>query len=471
MAELVITGIISHLAWIGGFLLAVLLLAHIIRQRRSPTATIAWILFIVMAPYAGVPFYLIFGGRKIARIAGEKAEIRLPEIKSETAAALSSLEHILSANDIPPASGNNRIRLCQTGEQSYDALVQLIEGAAERIDLCFFILHPDRVGSDIIQRLARRAAEGVEVRLLLDGVGSLQTRVRFLKPLAAAGGRFCFFNPVLHHPLRGRANLRNHRKVAISDGCRVLAGGANVAREYMGPEARPDRWRDLTFVIEGSAVAEFVRLFEADWQYASNEPPSSGGRCRENDLTHLTPGGTGNAWLQVVPSGPDMPGDVLYDALLTVIFSASRRLWLITPYFIPDEALCRAIILAVHRGVDVRIVVPQRSNHRLADIAGRSYLREIQQEGGTILLYERGMVHAKAVLVDNELAVLGSANTDMRSLLLNYEVAVLVYSQAEIQQIEAWINGLMSGCKKGVTNVNAVGELGEGLARLLAPQL
>lgn len=460
------TWLISHLAWIGGFLLAIILLAHIIRQRRTPSSTIAWILFIVMAPYLGVPVYLLFGGRKVTRLAQGKAKIHLPPIDSESGMILSPLQRLLSAQGIPPASGDNRITLCQTGEQSYRDLVALIEGATQRIDLCFFILHPDRVGGDIVQRLTRRAAEGIEVRLLLDGVGSLHTRAQFLKPLAAAGGHFAYFNPVLHRPLRGRANLRNHRKLAIADSRRVLAGGANVASEYMGPEARPDRWCDLTFVIEGPAVESYVELFAADWQYASNETPGD-----RRPIEETVRPAAGEARLQVLPSGPDMPEDALYDVLLTAIFSATQRLWLITPYFIPDEALCRAIILAARRGVTVRILVPQRSNHRLADSAGRSYLREIQQEGGTVLLYEHGMVHAKAVLVDDELAVLGSANTDMRSLLLNYEVAVLVYSRAEIQIIERWMDGLMKGGRKGIGEVGAAGEIGEGLARLLAPQL
>jgi len=146
--------------------------------------------------------------------------------------------------------------------------------------------------------------------------------------------------------------------------------------------------------------------------------------------------------------------------LLTAIFGARQRLWLVTPYFIPDDALCRAIILAV---------LPRKSNHRLADIAGRSYLREIQQEGGRILLYGQGMVHAKAVVADEDLAILGSANTDMRSLLLNYEVGVLVTSQPEVKQISDWLEELMRGCEEGVDNVSVIGDMGEGLARLLAP--
>lgn len=456
---------LSHLAWVGGFLLATLLLAHIIRQRRPPSSTLAWILFIVMAPYLGVPFYLIFGGRKVRHLARRKTNLHR-EVGRSPDENLSPLEQLLMAHGIRPATDGNTLSLCETGQASYDALVVLIEGAKQRIDLCFFIFHSDTVGQDILNRLTRRAKEGVAVHLLLDGVGSLHTHKHFLKPLVQAGGHFAFFNPVLYRPLRGHTNLRNHRKLAIVDDQKVLAGGANIAVEYMGPESRSNRWRDLTFVIEGPAVIHFVELFRADWQYASGQAPG-----RPLALTAPTDFPLGDVRLQVVPSGPDMPGDALYDVLLTAIFGACQRIDLVTPYFIPDDALCRAIILAVHRGVDVRILLPRHSNHRLADIAGRSYLREIQQEGGRVLLYTRGMVHAKAMVIDDELAVVGSANTDMRSLLLNYEVGVLISSPAQVAQVSDWLKELMQKCEEGVENVGTFGDMGEGLARLLAPQL
>ncbi len=171
-----------HLGWIGGFLLATLLLAHIIRQHRPPSSTLAWILFIVMAPYLGVPFYLLFGGRKIKRLARNKANLHR-EVGRSPDRKLSSLEQLLMAHGVSPATEGNRLSLCETGEASYQALVDMIEGAGQRIDLCFFIFHPDRVGQDILNHLVRRASEGVVVHLLLDGVGSLQTRERFLAPL------------------------------------------------------------------------------------------------------------------------------------------------------------------------------------------------------------------------------------------------------------------------------------------------
>jgi cardiolipin synthase len=209
-------------------------------------------------------------------------------------------------------------------------------------------------------------------------------------------------------------------------------------------------------------VARYCELFRPDWRFASGELVGAAQTRETHDA--------GEASIQVVPSGPDVPGDPLYDALLTAAFSACRRLWVVTPYFIPDEALCRALVLAAHRGVDVRLVVPRRSNHRLADMAGRSYLREVRAEGGKVLFYN-GMLHAKGVLIDDDLAILGSANIDMRSLLLNYEAGLFVYSEAEIRTVEQWMQALLQGATSRLPDAKAVGEIMEGLARLFAPQL
>lgn len=454
----------SNVALTAGFLFGAVLITQVIRQRRPPTATIAWLLVIVLLPYVGVPLYLFLGGRKIRSLAAGKNRIRLSKPTAET--ALSSMERLLLAHDVPPATRGNRLCLHKTGEDSYAALVDLIEGAARSIYIGIFILHPDSVGRDIVARLTRRAAAGLTVRLMLDGVGSLHTHRRVLEPLAKAGGRYAFFMPVLHRPLRGRSNLRNHRKTVIVDERRVLAGGANIAAEYMGPDARSGRWPDLTFTLEGPAVPNYVDLFHADWAFASGERLESGRQSVGSDREPI-----GNATIQVVPSGPDVPGDPLYDVLLSIAFSARNRLWVVTPYFVPDDALCRALILAIHRGVNVRILVPERSNHRIADIAGRGYLREIADEGGTILFYKAGMLHAKAVLMDDDFAVLGSANIDLRSLLLNYEAGMLIYGGAEIRSIEDWISGLAKESGEGMGSAGAVRQIGEGVARLLAPQL
>jgi cardiolipin synthase len=322
------------------------------------------------------------------------------------------------------------------------------------------------VGRDIVRRLARKAAEGVEVRLLLDHVGSLRTTRRFLRPLLRAGGQVAFFMPVLHRPFRGRSNLRNHRKIVVADGRHVMAGGTNIAGEYIGPKPDPERWRDLSFILTGPAGRQYEEVFRSDWEFAAGQRPESEPRppAPAADVAD-------GAVVQVVPSGPDVPSDALYDAILSTAFAAKRRLWVVTPYFIPDEPLVQALALACHRGVDVRVVLPNRSDHWLVDLARGPYLREIQARGAAILLYTPGMLHAKAMLMDDELAMIGSANMDMRSLFLNYEVAMFVYSAAEIRAIGAWIEGIMAGSRSGLKDVGAVRDLCEGVARMMAPLL
>jgi cardiolipin synthase A/B len=172
-----------------------------------------------------------------------------------------------------------------------------------------------------------------------------------------------------------------------------------------------------------------------------------------------------------VASGPDVEGDPLYEALVSVIFAARRRFWVVTPYFVPDELLTRALDLAGRRGVDVRLVVPARSNHLSADLARGSYLRQVHDAGGHVLLFEPVMLHAKAVLVDDDLAVIGSANMDMRSLFLNYEVAVFLYSRAQVEATAAWMRALMDECKLGLPARSRTRELAENVVRLLAPLL
>jgi len=456
--------IAPHVAMIGGLLLGALLVTHIIRQRGSPSAAIAWLLVIVLVPYVGVPLYLLLGGRKTRRTASRKTRIQLQQAGLKSA-LLAPPERLLLGDEIPPATAANRLTLHATGEEIYSSLVRLIESATRDIFICVFILKSDAVGRDIVSRLARKASEGVRVRLLLDSVGSFHTPRRALRPIAKAGGRYSFFLPVFRRPLGSHYNLRNHRKTVIVDGRCVFAGGANIADEYMGPQPAAGRWHDLTFTLEGPAVAHCLDLFRFDWRFATGEWIHA-----QPAQSPATGSGPSGAKIQVVPSGPDVRGDPLYDVLLMQAFSALRRIWFVTPYFVPDEALLRALILAIRRGVDVRILVPSRSNHLLADFAGRSYLHEIRDAGGAVLEFP-AMNHAKAVLVDSDLAVLGSANADIRSLLLNYEMGILVYSEGEIRAIETWMQSLMSQARPQVRRTRPIVQIGEGLARLLASQL
>lgn len=456
---------LSHVLLLLGFILAMPVIAQMLRQRRSPAASLAWLLIIVLVPYLGIPLYLALGGRKMRRLAAEKAALKIPEQSLSLPDATRNIDRLLRSYGIPGACDGNRLKLCPTGEEAYAALMGVINEAQHSIWVSTFILHPDHVGQTVINVLSRRAAAGVEVLVLLDGVGSLHTRQSVLRPLTSAGGEVAVFMPVLHRPFRGRTNLRNHRKAVIVDGSRVWAGGANIATEYIGPTPDPLRWHDLSFILEGPAAPHYLNIFRSDWQFAT------GKELRPRVYTEAPPVSIGEATLQVVPSGPDVNGDPLYAALVSAVFEAKRRLWVVTPYFVPDETLNQALHMAVHRGVKVTILLPEKSNHRLADLARGPFLRDLQEAGGNIFLYPKGMIHGKALLIDDSLAVIGSANFDMRSLFLNYETGLLVHSPAEIREINAWIESLAKNCRCGVPAVGTLRDLSEGVAHMMAPIL
>jgi len=465
MDSLVITSILTYLFMIGSFLLGVVLIAHILLQKHSPSGTIAWLLMIVLAPYVGVPLYLLFGGRKLRRWAEKKRRLGLDTTMAIAPEQACISDRILRSYGIPGAQDGHRLTLCTTAQQRFAALEQLINGAKQSIHISTFIFRPDQAGQLIIDKLAAKAAAGVSVRVLMDGVGSLHTRPRHVRKIIDAGGKVAWFMPVLHRPFRGRSNLRNHRKIYIADYKTVIGGGANIGAEYISPAQMSEQWQDLAFVLEGPTVRHWEEVFCRDWEFTSGETPSL--PPEETRRTEAM----GQAVVQFVPSGPDMEGDALYDAILSMIYAAKERFWVATPYFVPDEPLCQALMLAARRGVDVRILLPRRSNHPLPDIVRGNWLRQIQGAGGLILFYTAGMMHAKVLLMDDKAAVLGSANMDIRSLYFNYESAMFVYSRDEILQTARWLEQLAAHCQCGIGRAGLARSLAEGVVRLAAPLL
>ena len=366
---------------------------------------------------------------------------------------------------MPGATHGNTLRLCGDGQQAYRCLVELIADARRTLHIATFIFQSDAVGQDILARLAQRAAEGVQVRLLMDDVGSLWTTRQFLAPLRRAGGKTAFFVPLLSRPFRGRTNLRNHRKICLADDRLAIAGGANIADEYIGPEPDERRWQDFSFLVEGPAVRQYAEIFRSDWAFASGEL-----------LEPVAPPPAACPWpagavLQVVPSGPDCPGDALFDAILSAMYAARRRLWIVSPYFVPDDALTHALVVAARRQVDLRIVVPQVSDHLALDLVRGPYLREVQDAGGKVVLFRRGMLHAKVLVVDDELAMVGSANMDRRSLFLNYEAAMFAYSPAEVTAIARYVQQIMANAPTGLQPPTLLRGMAESFVRLFAPLL
>ena len=258
--------------------------------------------------------------------------------------------------------------------------------------------------------------------------------------------------------------MRDHRKIAVFDGERVFAGGRNIADEYMGAQPDPKRWADFSFVLTGPAAAHYQEIFSYDWAFASREVL---GRPQSKDLASPR----GNAVMQVVPSGPDVIDDELFAGILSFLFSAKHRLWIVSPYFLPNDMLAEALQIALQRGVDVRVVVPETSDQRLVDLARGQFLRDLCALNCNVLLYTPGMVHAKAMLIDDVAAAVGSANFDSRSMFLNFEVSSVIHSPAEVRAVEAWIEKLMTETRPMDAKVGRRRDTIEGIARLIAPML
>ena len=411
-----------HFSLIAGVLVTALLIGHLLRQRRSPAATLGWIVFMVSAPWLAVPVYLTLGTRKLQSRSTPVAPA--PSAETDT-----PLGRLLASAGVPPPRPGNRVMWDRDGIAAWDALNQIVAGSTRSLDIALFVLHDDVRGGQFMDALAARARAGVRVRLLLDGIGSLLLARRRLRALRAAGVETAWFIPLLHRPLRGRTNLRNHRKLVIADGARAWSGGRNVGDEYFAADSV---WIDLSFSVAGPVVADLARVFAADWAFAR--------KCAAEADCPM-PTAVGAHTVQVIPSGPTLARDTLHELMLTACYRAQRRIWISTPYFVPDEALQQALVLAARRGVAVRLLLPLRSNHRLADLARARYLRELAAAGATIRVVPHAMLHAKALLAD-DLALAGSANVDLRSLFLNFELGCLFHSSADSAALADWLTRL-----------------------------
>ncbi|MFZ1469301.1 MAG: phospholipase D-like domain-containing protein [Paracoccaceae bacterium] len=452
--------LLAHFGVVLVTLLALVTAVVILQQRRAPQSTAAWLLFIILVPYIAIPLFLALGfrkrGRRFQPIAFRETVYPRPETAPSGVAAL------FATYGIPPATDGNRVQLLATDHEAYSALMDLCRSAKTQLDVLFYIVARDEVGIAFVNALTDRARDGVRVRLLMDRFGNLKPPRVALRALTEAGGEVLYFSPLLQRPDSGHLNLRNHRKMVIADGVQVFAGGMNVGTEYMGTTHRADRWTDLAYLLQGPATSTFADIFRSNWAVAGGEAALSGPPASQPKA--------GTAVAQLVPSGPDTAGDPLHDALVNAIHTASRRVWITTPYFLPTEFLGKALTTAAKRGVDVRILLPLKSNQSLADFARGAYLREMQDAGCQVLLFQNGMIHAKTGIID-DLGYVGSANFDVRSMLLNFETALFLYDVASVAALEAWYLAQERHSTSGLPKAGHLRSVAEGVFRLGSPML
>lgn len=401
---------VVYVLWVGGW---------IVLQKREPAATISWLFGLAVLPYLGFLIYYFFGPQRIhrQRMRRERSRARLPRTDDPAEAESRELAELGRATTgLSPASATD-VRLLGSGAAKYDALVDDIAAAGRYIHLEYYIWYPDTVGERVRDALVERARAGIKVRLLLDAVGSARCSEAFFAPLVEAGGELAWFHPVrvVKFWKRPWLNLRTHRKIVVIDGVLAYTGGMNVTDDQ-DERLDPKAYRDLHLRMTGEVVSVLEGVFLDDWAYVTKRVPS---------VPAPETCGLGPIPTQVLTSGPDHRWEAIHRLHVGAIHAAQKRVWLATPYFVPGEAGMMALTSAALGGVDVRLVIPRMSDSKLVTFATRSYFDELLAAGVKVYEYGPRLMHSKALLVDDDLALIGSANFDHRSFRLNFEVQVL----------------------------------------------
>ena len=327
-------------------------------------------------------------------------------------------------------SQNNSVEFITDGRQMFDTMMQDIMSARETINIMFFIVKNDETGRQFIDALTQKAREGVEVRLLLDSMGSRQINDRVLRDFLDAGGKRAYFFPRKLNLVNFDFNYRNHRKLAVIDGIIGYTGGFNIAREYLGLKKKFGYWRDTHIRITGQSVQDINARFILDWRTASKE------KIVLSEAFYSDVISEGNTGIQIVSSGPDSVKEEVKRSLMKMITSAERSIYVQTPYFVPDDSILESLKMAAQCGVDVRVMIPCIPDHPLVYWATYSYAGELVKSGGRVFIYENGFLHSKTMVVDGEVGTVGSANFDRRSFSLNFESNAFIYDKKEAQTME-----------------------------------
>ncbi|MEH7117399.1 cardiolipin synthase [Neobacillus vireti] len=421
-------------------------------ENRHPTQTITWLVVLGSFPLIGFIFYLLFGRnyrkermfrkkyfldkQAFLTVEGEddpRSQEKL-SLMGEHQGKLFKLAQKLGNS---PISFDTATKVLTNGDETFRHIIEQLKRARHHIHLEYYIVRHDQIGQEIKEILIQKASEGVKIRFLFDAVGSWQLSKRYINDLRNVGIEAVSFGPVKLPFLNNKFNFRNHRKIIVIDGTIGFVGGLNIGDEYLGRNKEIGYWRDTHLMLKGEAVRTLQLIFLQDWYYMTNHSFLTAEYLSpQND--HKRHGG-----VQLIAGGPDNEWSVIKNIFFSMIASAEKSVWIASPYFIPDEDIFSAIKVAALSGVDVRLLVPNRPDKRIVFHASRSYFPELLEAGVKVYEYQRGFMHSKIIIVDDELASIGTSNMDMRSFHLNFEVnAFLFRTKSTEELVEEYINDL-----------------------------
>lgn len=448
-----------------------------VMETRTPQGAIAWAISLNTFPYIAVPAYAVFGDNgfesyistRTAGLAETRpfAEQLIKNIDEsnvspdETTDLMTTVSRISSL----PVTSGNRPELLVDGKSTFRSIFDAIDQAEDYILVQFYIIRTDGTGIDLKDRLIKKAREGVKVYLLYDDYGSLGLEGEFTRDLQEAGVRVQSFMNLGGEANRFQLNFRNHRKIVVVDGKVAFVGGHNVGDEYLGKHPSLTPWRDSHLRISGPVVASVQIPFVEDWHWATGE--------LLDNLKWDIETRPGNAEAVCIPTGPADPMETCSMFFQAAIHAAKNRVWIATPYFVPDEAVVMALQLAARRGVEVKVLIPELSDSKLVYMSSFSYLKDLEQCGVEVWRYQKGFLHQKVMMIDDEFSMIGSANLDNRSFRLNFEAMIGVNDPIFASEVKAMMqtdfdNSIQA--KSGdLASRDFKFRLGVKVARLLAP--
>ncbi|MDF1811272.1 MAG: cardiolipin synthase [Verrucomicrobiales bacterium] len=450
-----------------------------VMQTRTEQGAVAWAISLNTIPVVAVPGWIVFGDSRI----NTYTTVRRAGLEKVRPLAQSLIKNIEAAEASRPSAGptmkalerfasmptlhGNAAELLIDGKETFDSIFQAIDEAEKYILVQFYILRSDRTGTELKNRLAAKAAQGVRIYVLLDDMGCLDLGNRYVKELRAAGIDARFFMDFSGQANRFQLNFRNHRKLVVIDGKKVFIGGHNVGDEYLGKDPVMTPWRDTHVVMTGPVARAAQISFVEDWHWATET------LLEDLEWQITREDFTGNMEAIVLPSGPADAVETCSMFFLSAINNATKRVWIATPYFVPDDKIVTALQMAALRGVEVKILIPETTDSRLVQLSSWSYLEPLEATGVEIYRYTRGFMHQKVVLVDDDLAAIGSANFDNRSFRLNFELTAIIRDVNFAGKVAAMLENDLSHSRKALAKElkerSFVFKLAVRLARLLAP--